>query len=127
MELKRLVVVVLLVSFLFGCGTTVKYVTVKEPIGPLPKAPQVVLMDNGKHDKAKFPGTDWVKEPTVDLKGRRAYWDFDDIEKISNALTKWPSWGKEVEKLVDLHDKSISTQQGNASENKTRSWFRFWK
>ena len=124
--MNRFIMIFLTVILISGCGTSIKYITVREPVGPLPEAPTVVKMDNGKFDKSKFSRTDWVKEPTVDLKNRRASWDFDDIEKISNALTRWPSWGNEIQKIVELHDKTAPTQQGNASTDKT-SWFRLWK
>ena len=126
--MKRLTIIFLTVMLLSGCGTSIKYVMVREPVGPLPKPPRVVKMDNGKIDKSKFPETDWVKEPAVDLKNRRASWDFDDIEKISGALTKGPLWVDEIQKIVELHDKSAPTQQqGNASNKTVGSWLRFWK
>jgi hypothetical protein len=122
----RKVVVLVLLLLLTGCGTTIKYVTVREPVG-IPAPPKVVIMDNGKYDKSKYPQTDWVKEPTVDLKNGRAYWSFEDIEKISNGLTNWPRWGQEIEKTLEIYNKGVTNPGQQGATQKKHSWYRFWE
>ena len=121
--MRRLILMWLFFVFLFGCGTTTKYVAVQEKV-IIPKPPKVVVMDNGKIDKRKYKETDWVKKPRVDLKKRRACWDFDDVEKISRSLTDWPDWGREVEKIIEIHNRSLNEPQGLI---KKKSWYRFWE
>lgn len=119
--------VILLLLLVSGCETIkYVYVPVREQV-TVPNPPKVVMMDNGKYDKAKYPDTDWVKKPEVDLKNRRAYWGFDDVEKISEALTKWPSWGLEVEKTLEIYNKGTTNSGQQGATEKKHSWYRFWE
>lgn len=109
-----------------GCGTSIKYVPFREAV-TIPAPPKVVVMDNGKYDKSKYPNTAWVKEPTADLKNGRAYWSFDDTEKISNGLTEWPKWGQEVEKIIDIYNQGAKDSGKQGDTKKKSPWYRFWE
>jgi uncharacterized protein YceK len=121
----RKILLVMLFVLMSGCETIrTVYVPVREPI-TIPTPPKVVVMDNGRYDKSKYPETDWVKEPTVDLKNRRAYWGFDDVEKLSNALTNWPRWAVSVESIINEHNRNAGDK--NKIKETQRSWWSFWK
>lgn len=123
--MKRILIGIVFL-LLVGCGTTVKYVTVREPV-TIPASPKVVVMDNGHYDKAKYPDTAWVKEPTVDLKNGKTYWTFEDVEKISKGLTEWPKWGQEVEKTLEIYNQGAKNPGKQGDTKKRRSWYRFWE
>ena len=78
-------------------------------------------MDNGKFDKKKYPNTSWIKPPRVDLKKGQAWWSFKDVEKISESLTLWPKWGKDVEALIEGQN-DLAAGKGKYSH----PWWRFW-
>jgi uncharacterized protein YceK len=125
--MKKTLLLMFFVLLLSGCGTVkYVYVPVREQV-TIPSPPKVVIMDNGKFDKKKYPDTDWVKEPTVDLKNGKAYWSFEDIEKISTALTKWPNWGLEVEKTLEIYNKGATNSGKQGETQKKHSWYRFWE
>ncbi len=119
----RYIVVVLSLFVLSSCGTT-KTVLVREPIA-IPVPPKVVVMDNGKYDKSKYPNTEWVQEPKVDLNKRTATWGFDDINKISRALVEFPQWGVQVEKIIEAHNKGVNKNEQGSKDAK-KPWYKVW-
>lgn len=121
MKKVLLAIIFLLVA---GCVTSIKYVPYRELV-TIPTPPKVVVMDNGRYDKSKYPETNWVKEPTVDLKNGRAYWSFEDIEKISKGLTEWPQWAVSVETIINDYNRKSTVQTRLKETNK--SWWEFWK
>jgi hypothetical protein len=93
----------------------------------IPDPPKVVRMESKKvnpktHPPSKYPNTDWVKPPTVDLKHGRGYWTNTDIDKISKGLTDWPRWGKKVEDIVADYNKKVVKE----SANRKKSSWKFW-
>jgi hypothetical protein len=88
----------------------------------LPKQPPVVVIDSGKIDKSKFPNTTWIKPPVVDNEKRQAWWGFEDVEKISESLTLWPLWGRDVKELVEGQNKFV----GGEGQKEQRPWYRVW-
>jgi hypothetical protein len=115
----KLLPLVLITTLLLSCGTTKEFRIGYEVT--LPPKPPVVVMDNGQHDKSKFPNSKWVKPPDVDLAKQRACWTFDDIEKISSSITEWPSWAKTVEDIVKVHNETVKQ---NMNKDK---WYHFWR
>lgn len=104
---------------LTSCGTTKEFRIGYEVT--LPPKPPVVVMDNGKHDKSKYPNTKWVKPPEVDLAKQRAYWTFGDIEKISGSIVEWPEWAKTVEDIVKVHNDTVKQNMDR------KEWYQIWK
>lgn len=121
MGIMRKVAILIVFLVLSGCAS--RQAVMKGSKITLPKPPKVVVMDTGKYDKEKYPDTDWVKPPKQDLKQRRASWSFEDIEKISRALTEWPRWAKDTEEIVEGHNKSV----GHGTDSSARKWWKFWE
>lgn len=107
--------------FCFGCASQQPIVRGGATV-IIPESPAPVVLDSGKYDKAKYPDTKWVKPPEVDLKKRIASWSFEDIEKISGALTEWPRWGGDVKEIIKGHNDLVT---GKKDDTK-RPWYRLW-
>lgn len=118
--LGKLVFIGLLVCILGGCST--KQTSLNCPPVTLPDPPKPVVTDSGKHDISRYPDTAWVKPPKVDLKKQRASWSFQDIEKINNALTDWPAWGRSVEETISSYNEKVAGKE----HKKKKSWYEFW-
>lgn len=117
---SKLIMILFALLWLGGCTTT-RYV--QAPPIVLPERPAPVVMDDGKHDKSKYPGTKWISKPDVDLNKRKGCWSFKDIETISQALGSWEFWHKDVEELIEGHNQLVDKNEGKSNE---RPWWRFW-
>jgi hypothetical protein len=109
--MKRLVFLTILVVFIGSCSG----VRPNNACGPidLPTPPKVLQTETKGIDKTKYPNTVWIKKPTMDLPNRRAYWDFDDVNKISQNTVDWAKWAAEVQKKIEEYNaKAKLSQQG---------------
>lgn len=94
----------------------------------IPDPPKVVRVESKKvnpktHPPDKYPDTDWVKQPKVDLKRGRGYWSYKDIDTISKGLVEWPRWGKKVEEIVNDYNEEVA----KASKPRKKSSWKFWE
>jgi hypothetical protein len=118
--MKRLIILVFMFIFLLGCAATKEYKVGYEIT--LPKKPKVVVVDNGKVDKKKYPNTKFVKKPEIIPDKGKASWDFEDIDKISESLTEWPAYGDTVEDIINKHNTTVKKQVDGGG----MSWWPFW-
>jgi hypothetical protein len=112
-------IAVLAIIVVAGCSS-VPQVT-RSSLIPIPKMPKSVVTDSGQVDKNKFPDTIWIKPPVVDNEKGRAYWSFDDVDKINKNLTEWPAWGKDVKELIEGHNKLVGGE-GQKEKGSWRPW-----
>lgn len=113
-------IVIIMVFVLCGCAS--KQGLVKNSKITLPDRPDPVRMDQGKHDRDKFPNTKWVEKPKIDLKRGLACWKFKDVETISKSLAEWEFWYKDVEELIEGHNNLIVDE----GQRQQRPWWRIW-
>jgi hypothetical protein len=107
--MKRLILLTILVLFIGSCSG-VRPNSACEPID-LPNPPKVLQTESKGIDKSKYPYTLWIKKPTMDLPNRRAYWDFDDVNRISQNTVDWAKWAAEVQKKIEEHNARLKTSQ----------------
>ena len=93
---RHVSVLIILFSLVMGCAPAGRGARII-----LPESPDPVVIDTGNLDKRKFPNTRWIKPPSVDSQRRTAAWSFEDIDKISQSLSEWAAWEKDVRELVE--------------------------
>ena len=76
----------------------------------LPNPPDAIALESKGVDKSKYPGTKWIKPPQTDVKKGRAYWSFQDVKTISDALQGWDGWYIDVKELIEGHNKDLETK-----------------
>lgn len=124
-QLSKICIVFILCLFLLGCAS--RTATVKGPSMALPERPAPVIMYGKdskykKKDLEKFPDAEWIKEPNLDPKKQRGWWDYTDMGKISEALSKWEFWYYDVK---ELNEGRNDLAEGKGKYER-RPWYRPW-
>ena len=115
-------IVITLLILITGCASTIPQAVKSCAPLTLPEDPPALVQESKGLDKSKFPkNTEYVKPPETDVDKQRAFWSFEDVDKIQKALFLRQKWVQDAKAIVEGHNKLVG---GEGQKESGTSWFR---